>query len=110
PAEVLLRPVADPMLLQPLVHPLLALAAPLALEVHPVRRVDHARREELLDLGTDPGIGRGLRVQEDLPDLLSGIPRSPSICWPIRTGGNFQSRAMSRSERPCFHWPISRGT
>ncbi len=38
-----------------------------------------------------------------------GMPSSPSICWPIKTGGNFHSRAMSRMERPFFHWRTSRG-
>jgi hypothetical protein len=71
-AEVLLRSIADPALLEPTVEALLAASAPLALKFHPVRRVDHVGFEQALDFVTDSFIGSGIGMEEHLPDLLAG--------------------------------------
>jgi len=76
-AEVLLRPVPDPVLLQPHLQSLLALAAPFALEFHPPGRVDHVGPEQFFDLLADPGLRGRFGVQERMPNLLSGDAELP---------------------------------
>jgi len=77
PAQVLLRPVADPVLLEPVLEPLLALASPLPLQLHAVGRVDHVGGEQGLDLGAEPRVGGRLGVEEHVPDLLAGDAELP---------------------------------